>query len=144
MAALMRRAAVFVLVLGFAVLGCQKTASERLLGKWHGTKADGVVSDVQVSANDAARSMELEFKKDVVTIRPAKDKDPLTARYFVLREDRCSVVVVTEKYGARDEQTITLDSDDVMRWQVLQGKTITFERVAEPKDKKTAAKSSAP
>ena len=67
-----------------------------------------------------------------------------SSRYFVLREDRRSVVVVTEKDGARDEQTITLDSDDVMRWQVLQGKTITFERVAEPKDKKTAAKSSAP
>ncbi len=144
MAALMRRPAVFGLIVGFAVLGCQKTASERLLGKWHGTKADGVVSDVQGPANDAARGMELEFKKDVVTIRPAKDKDPLTARYFVLREDRRSVVVVTEKDGARDEQTITLDSDDLMRWQVLQGKTITFERVPGEKDKKTAAKSSAP
>jgi hypothetical protein len=144
MAALMRRAAVFGLMLGFAVLGCQKTASERLLGKWRGTKADGVVPDAQGAANDAARGMELEFKKDVVTIRPAKEKDPLTARYFVLREDRRSVVVVTEKDGARDEQTITLDSDDVMRWQVLQGKTITFERVPEEKEKKTAAKSSAP
>lgn len=141
----MRRAAVLVIALGFAAFGCQKTASERLLGKWHGTKADGVVSDVLPQATEAAQGMELEFKKDVVTIKPAKDKDALTARYFVLREDRRSVVVVTEKDGARDEQTITLDTDDTMRWQVLTGKTITFERVDEKKGGKSAsASASAP
>ena len=111
-----------------AAAGCQKTASERLIGKWHGTKAEGVVPDVQPSANDAASGMELEFKKDTVTIKPAKDKDGMTARYVVLREDKRSVVVVTEQDGARDEQTLTLDDDATMRWQVLPGKTITFSR----------------
>jgi hypothetical protein len=126
--------------LAFGALGCQKTASERVLGKWHGVKADGVVADVQPAANEAANGMELEFKKDVVVIRPAKDKDPLTARYIVLREDRRSVVVVTEHDGARDEQTLTLDDDDTMRWQVLQGKTITFEREKEKNEKAEKAK----
>lgn len=123
----MRRAALLSFLL-LAAAGCQKTASERLLGKWHGTKAEGVVPDMQPSANDVASGMELEFKKDVVTIKPAKDKDALTARYVVLREDKRSVVVVTEADGARDEQTLTLDDDATMRWQVLPGKTITFNR----------------
>jgi hypothetical protein len=128
------RALIFALFT-FGAFGCQKTASERVIGKWHGVKADGVIADVQPAANEAANGMQLEFKKDVVVIRPAKDKDPLTARYIVLREDRRSVVVVTEHDGARDEQTLTLDDDDTMRWQVLQGKTITFEREKEKNEK---------
>jgi hypothetical protein len=130
----MRRLALLLcfFAIGAATSGCQKTASERILGKWHGAKADGVVPEMQPLANEAASGMELEFKKDVVTIRPAKDKDPMTARYVVLREDKRSVVVVTEGDGARDEQTLTLDDDATMRWQVMQGKTITFNRTKQP------------
>lgn len=126
----MRRPALFfvLLVFGAASSGCQKTASERILGKWKGAKADGVVPEAQALANEAANGIELEFKKEVVTIRPAKDKDPMTARYVVLREDKRSVVVVTEGDGTRDEQTLTLDDDATMRWQVMQGKTVTFSR----------------
>lgn len=113
-----------------ASAGCQKTASERIVGKWRGTKAEGVVTEVQQAANEAASAMELEFKKDTVVIKSAQDKDPMTAHYFVLREDKRSVVLVTDQDGPRDEQTLTLDDDKTMRWQVLPGKTITFSRQA--------------
>ncbi len=128
----MRRAAILCFALSAAVAGCQKTASERLVGKWHGVKAEGVLPDLQQSANEAAQGMELEFKKDTVTLRPAKDKDPMASKYVVLREDKRSVVLVTEQDGAANEQTLTLDDDTTMRWQVLQGKTITFNRDKQP------------
>lgn len=121
-------AALFVALVCGAT-GCAKTASERIVGKWKGAKADGVVADMQAAADEAAKAMELEFKKDAVTIRSSKDRDPMTARYVVLREDKRSVVLVTEQDGAKDEQTLTLDDDATMRWQVMQGKTITFSRV---------------
>ncbi|MFO0671867.1 MAG: hypothetical protein U0235_19965 [Polyangiaceae bacterium] len=128
----MRRAAILCFALSAAVAGCQKTASERLVGKWHGVKAEGVLPDLQQSANEAAQGMELEFKKDTVTLRAAKDKDPMASKYVVLREDKRSVVLVTEQDGAANEQTLTLDDDTTMRWQVLQGKTITFNRDKQP------------
>ena len=121
--------------------GCQKTASERLVGKWHGIKAEGVVPEAQQAANEAATGIDVEFKKDVVMIKPARDRDPMTSPYVVLKEDRRSVIVVTEHDGARDEQTLTLDTDDLMRWQVLPGKTVTVERVGGDKAKGAASAS---
>lgn len=128
----MRRAAILCFALSAAMVGCQKTASERIVGKWHGVKAEGVLPEVQQAANEAAQGMELEFKKDTITLRPAKDKDAMASKYVVLREDKRSVVLVTEQDGAASEQTLTLDDDATMRWQVLQGKTITFNRDKAP------------
>ena len=46
-----------------------------------------------------------------------------------MREDKAQVTIVTDKDGPDDAQTFTLVDDKTLKWNVLDGKTITFTRV---------------
>ncbi len=109
-----------------ACSGCSHGGSARLEGRWRGKSAEGVPADVQSAANAFATETEIDVRGDEITVITAHDKQ--TGTYKVLREDKAQVTIVTDKDGPNDAQTFTLVDDKTLRWNVLEGKTITFVR----------------
>ena len=69
---------------------------------------------------------ELTFEGDNVTVHT--DDGSQTAKYKVVREDKRSIIIETDKDGPNDQQTFTFDSDKSMRWQIMPGKTVSFAK----------------
>ncbi len=105
--------------------GC-KHAGERLEGHWHGVRAEGVGADQQVAANAFAVGTELEFKSGTLHVKTPKDEQ--TGKYKVTTEDKQSVTVTTDRDGLTDAQTFYFPDEHTMRWQVLEGKALTFQK----------------
>jgi hypothetical protein len=118
-------AAAFAFALALGPLGC-KHAGERLEGHWHGLKADGVSADQQNAANAFAVGTEMEFKAGTLHVRTPKDEQ--TGKYKVTKEDKQSVTVTTDKDGPADPQVFVFPDDHTMRWQVVDGKTLSFQK----------------
>jgi hypothetical protein len=113
----------------FAVLSlaaCGHSGSARLEGRWKGKSAEGVPPEAQAAANAFATDTEIDFHGDEISVVTGKDKQ--TGTYKVVREDKTQVTIVTDKDGPNDAQTFTLDGDKMLKWNVLDGKTITFAR----------------
>jgi hypothetical protein len=102
--------------------GCGGSGSPRLEGHWKGTAADGVPPEAQAGATAFAAAMDLVFKGDKVTITHQGKKT--TSPYKVLKND---VDQITISAGG-DKETFTVLSPDTMRWSVVQGRTITFQK----------------
>jgi hypothetical protein len=105
---------------------CGHPGSARLEGRWLGVRAEGVPADVQTAANAFATATELEVKGDAITVSTPKDKQ--SGRYRVVREDKTSVVIATDKDGVEEPQTFTFVDAKTMRWSVLDGKSIVFAK----------------
>ncbi len=115
-----------LLVIGFATLtlsACHKGAA-RLEGHWKGIKATGVSDDAVTNANLFASAMELDFHGDKISVKTDDEKQ--SGRFKVVREDKTSVVIITDEDGPRDQQTFTFKDDKTMDWGVMPGKTIQF------------------
>jgi hypothetical protein len=112
-----------------ALVGCHG-GSARLEGKWRGVRTDGVAPESLVSATAFASGTEIDFHGNAITIKTPKDTQ--TGKYKVIREDKASIVIVTDRDGPDDKQTFTFDGEKMMKWAILEGKTITFMK--EPDD----------
>ena len=108
------------------VSGCHKAGSPRLEGKWRGGKAEGVLPASQAAATQFALDTELDFEADNITVRTTNSKQ--SAKYKVVREDKRSIIIETDRDGPNDPQTFTFDDERNMRWQILPGKTVSFVR----------------
>jgi len=112
--------------LAFATLACHGDGAARLQGHWRGVRADGVPSEALGSANAFATGTELEVKGDSITVTTPKDKQ--TGRYKVIKQDKATLVITTDKDGPGDPQTFTFVDDKTVRWAVLEGKSILFSK----------------
>jgi hypothetical protein len=110
--------------LGFG--GCGHSGSTRLEGRWKGKSAEGVLPEAQAAANAFAVETEIDFRGDEISVLTGHDKQSGT--YKVVHEDKGAVTIVTDKDGPNDAQTFTLVDDKTLKWNVLDGKTITFAR----------------
>ena len=123
------RALARVSVLGAAVaLGaaCHGEGAARLQGTWRGVRAEGVAPEALAGANAFAVATELDVKGDaLVVITP---KETQSGRYRVLRQDRATLVIATDKDGADNPQTFVFVDEKTLRWAVLEGRTIVFAR----------------
>jgi hypothetical protein len=108
------------------VCACGHDGSARLEGKWKGKSAEGVTPEAQAAANAFAAETEIDVRGDEITVITSRDKQSGT--YRVLHEDKSQVTIVTDKDGPNDAQTFTLVDDRTLKWNVLDGKTITFTR----------------
>src|SRR5690242_16504445 len=88
----------------FALAGC-RSGSARLEGTWKGTRADGIASDVSAAANTFASQTTLVVKGDQITLTFPRETQ--TGKYKIVREDKSTVVIVTDKDGPNDQQTFT-------------------------------------
>ncbi len=117
-------AAALVASLAWAAAGCGGGGSSRLQGKWHGLRADGVMPAALAAANAFASGMMLEVKGDAITVTTPKDTQ--SGHYHVVKEDKTSVVITTDKDGPAEPQTFTFVDDKTLRWAVDGGQAILF------------------
>jgi hypothetical protein len=108
------------------VSGCHGDGAARLQGTWHGVRAEGVAADALASANAFALGTELDVKGDALVVTTPSDTQ--SGRYRVVKQDRTTLVITTDKDGADVPQTFVFADDKTLRWVVLEGKTIVFAR----------------
>jgi hypothetical protein len=109
----------------FAV-ACSGSGSKRLQGTWKGLRAEGVATNAVATANAFATSMQLDIRGDAITVQTPKDRQ--AGHYKVVKEDKASVVITTDKDGPSQPQTFTFVDDKTMRWAVVDGQAIVFAR----------------
>lgn len=120
-----RRAVLFVLGAALALgAGACKKGSKRLEGTWKGTRTDGVASEAQSAADRWATQLQMDFKGDSLTVTTGGG--PSTSRYRVVREDKGSIVIVTDADAT--EETLAFENDTTMKWTVQPGKTVTLAK----------------
>ncbi len=108
--------------------GC-KHGSQRLEGRWKGTKADGVGSEQQINANVFATGTEIIAKGDQIAVTTPLGK-PMQATYTVDSEDKNTVVIRTDKDGPNARETFTFTDDgNTMTWKIDAGRSMTFTRI---------------
>jgi hypothetical protein len=125
------RAPLLVAFASLAALGalgpaCHHDGAARLEGRWHGVRAEGLTGDALAAANAFATGTQLEVKGDAITVTTPKDKQ--AGRYKVVKEDKATVVITTDKDGPDESQTFTFVDDKTMKWAVLEGKAIVFQK----------------
>jgi hypothetical protein len=103
---------------------CGHAGSSRLEGRWHGVRAEGVFGEAQTAANAFAAATDLDVRGDSITVSTPKEKQ--SGRYRVVREDKTSLVLTTDKDGPDEPQTFTFVDAKTMKWSVLDGKAIVF------------------
>jgi hypothetical protein len=108
------------------VSGCHGDGAARLQGTWHGVRAEGVAADALASANAFALGTELDVKGDALVVTTPSDTQ--SGRYRVVKQDRTTLVITTDKDGADAPQTFVFVDDKTLRWVVLEGKAIVFVR----------------
>jgi hypothetical protein len=113
-----------LVALALGVLACGGGGSKRLQGKWHGLRAEGVAVASQPSANTFASGMTLEVSGDSITVTTPHDKQ--SGRYKVVKEDKSTLVLTTDKDGPKEPQTFTFVDDKTVKWLVMDGETIVF------------------
>jgi hypothetical protein len=113
-----------LVALALGVLACGGGGSKRLQGKWHGLRAEGVAVASQASANAFAGGMTLEVSGDSITVTTPHDKQ--SGRYKVVKEDKSTLVLTTDKDGPKEPQTFTFVDDKTLKWVVMDGETIVF------------------
>ncbi len=111
-------------VLALGLLACGGGGSKRLQGKWHGLRAEGVAVASQAAANTFATGMTLEVSGDSITVTTPHDKQ--SGRYKVVKEDKSTLVLTTDKDGAKEPQTFTFVDDKTVKWLVMDGELIVF------------------
>ena len=89
-------------------------------------RAEGVATTAISAANAFATSMQIDIKGDAITVQTPKDRQ--AGHYKVVKEDKGSVVITTDKDGPSQPQTFTFVDDKTMRWAVLDGQAIVFAR----------------
>lgn len=112
--------------LAWAVVACGGVGSVRLQGKWKGLRAEGVLPVALAAANTFAVGMSLEVKGDAITVTTAKDKQ--SGHYKVVKEDKASLVITTDKDGPMEPQTFTFPDEKTLKWAVADGQIIVFAR----------------
>jgi hypothetical protein len=110
--------------LALGLLACGGGGSKRLQGKWHGLRAEGVAVASQSAANSFASGMTLEVSGDSITVTTPHDKQ--AGRYKVVREDKSTLVLTTDKDGPKEPQTFTFVDDKTVKWLVMDGELIVF------------------
>jgi hypothetical protein len=107
-------------------LGCTRTGSARLQGRWRGVRAEGVVGEASTAANTFAFHTKLHFEGGEVTVLSPHQAQ--AGHYRVIREDATTLVLVTDADGPSAPETFTFGADGTMRWAILPGKAIVFAR----------------
>jgi hypothetical protein len=107
------------------MLGCKHS---RLEGHWKGAGVEGVAPEAQKIATDFATGMELEFKKDTLTIHTSKDTQ--TGKFTVVKDEKSAITIHADKDDPNDPSTFTFVDDATMKWTLANGKpaAITFKK----------------
>ncbi len=100
--------------------------SARFEGRWKGVRAEGVTGEAAAPANAFAVGTVLDVKGDTITVSTPKDKQ--SGRYKVVKEDKATLVITTDRDGPDEQQKFTFVDDKTLKWAVQDGKSIVFAR----------------
>jgi hypothetical protein len=89
-------------------------------------RTEGVAADSVASANAFAVATELDVKGDSITVTTPKGTQ--SGRYRVVKQDRATVLITTDKDGADSPETFVFVDERTVRWAVLDGRAIVFAR----------------
>jgi hypothetical protein len=121
------RWAVSLAVIGaLSLVACGSKGSKQLEGVWRGIGTDGVPSERQDTANQFAKTMQLEFRGDSLTVIANGTKS--ASPFRVVKEDKTVVQIIPGTDLEGQPETFNLIDDSTMRWQVLGSSTITFRK----------------
>jgi hypothetical protein len=109
----------------FLLLGCNH-GSTRLAGHWRGVRAEGIPPSADDAANAFAGKMQLDVSGDTITVTTTAGKQ--SDHYKVVSEDKTTTVIATDKDGPGEPQTFTFVDDKTIRWQVIVGKAVVFNK----------------
>jgi hypothetical protein len=109
-----------------AAAACHGGGAAKLQGHWRGVRAEGVAAESLAAANAFATGTQLDVKGDAITVTTPKDKQ--SGRYKVVRQDKSTITITTDRDGPGDPQTFTFVDEKTMRWAVLEGRSIVFAR----------------
>lgn len=115
-----------LLVALLALAACHHGGSERLEGRWQGVRAEGVSGEAAAPANSFAAGTDLDVKGDTITVTTPKEKQ--SGRYKVVKEDKTTLTITTDKDGPDEPQTFTFVDAKTMKWAVVDGKSIVFRK----------------
>jgi hypothetical protein len=123
----MRWAVSLALLGALSLAACgSKGGSKQLEGVWRGIGTDGVSQDRQDTANQFAKTMQLEFRGDSLTVIANGTKS--ASPFRVVKEDKTVVQIVPGTDVEGQTETFNLIDDQTMRWQALGTSTITFRK----------------
>jgi hypothetical protein len=105
---------------------CGHKGSPRLEGHWRGLHAEGVSPDAQPMADTFASGTELDIRGEALVVTTPAGKQ--AGKFKVKSEDKTSITIWTDGDGPNDPQTFVFVDERTMKWNVLEGKTITFRR----------------
>ncbi len=113
-------------VLGVLFLAGCSHGSARLAGHWRGVRAEGAPPNVASAAEAFAGKMQIDVSSDIITVTSPSGKD--SGHYKLVSEDKTTTIITTDKDGPSDPQTFTFVDDKTMRWQVVPGKAVVFNK----------------
>lgn len=114
------------LLLLFALGGCGGKGSARLEGNWKGIRVEGVAPAQQAAADGYALATSFEFKGESMVLK--SPKTTVTARYRVEKDEKDTVVIVSDKDGTSDPQTFSFSDAKTFRWTPIASHTIVFAK----------------
>jgi hypothetical protein len=112
--------------LAAAAAACHGDGAAKLQGRWRGVRAEGVAPESVAAANAFATGTELEVKGDAITVTTPKDKQ--SGHYKVVKQEKATLIITTDKDGPAEPQTFTFADERTMRWTVVEGRAIVFAR----------------
>ena len=112
--------------LAILVGACHGDGAARLQGKWRGVRTEGVPGDAIAAANAFAAGTELDVHGDAITVTTPRDRQ--SGRYKVVKDDKVTLVITTDRDGPGDPQTFTFLDDKTVRWAAIEGKSIVFAK----------------
>jgi len=109
--------------------GCDKSAKDRLQGRWLGDSIDNVPSAQLAKATGWVKGTAIEFNGNKVTVTiPAET--PRSGTYSVTRKEGDALLVSFKRdEGGRDEAEMALVGDHTLRWRIGGGREIVMQKV---------------
>lgn len=87
-------------------------------------RADGVPPESLAAANAYAMKTELDVKGSSMTI--TSPKDTRTFEYSVVKDEKTTLVIGTNKERANETETFTFEGDKSMKWAIDSTRSIVF------------------
>jgi hypothetical protein len=109
-----------------AATGCEKSAKDRLQGRWLGESIENVPAAQSPKATGWVKGTAIEFSGNKVTVTiPAET--PRTGTFKVAKAEGNNLLVSFQREeGGHDEAEMQLVGDQALRWQIGSGREIVL------------------